>query len=92
MSRHLKAKGVAKVILTAPGKGAIKNIVAGINDAEIEPSDTILSAASCTTNAIVPVLRAADDEYGIAAGHVETVHAYTNDQNLIDTTTAERRG
>lgn len=93
LSRHLKAKGVAKVILTAPGKGAIKNIVAGINDAEIEPGDTILSAASCTTNAIVPVLRAADDEYGIAAGHVETVHAYTNDQNLIDNYhRAERRG
>ena len=93
LSRHLKAKGAAKVILTAPGKGTIKNIVAGINDADIEASDTILSAASCTTNAIVPVLRAADDEYGITAGHVETVHAYTNDQNLIDNYhKAERRG
>ena len=93
LSRHLKAKGAAKVILTAPGKGTIKNIVAGINDADIEASDTILSAASCTTNAIVPVLRAADDEYGITAGHVATVHAYTNDQNLIDNYhKAERRG
>ncbi len=93
LSRHLQAKGVAKVILTAPGKGDIKNIVAGINDHDIAADDTILSAASCTTNAIVPVLKAADDEYGISAGHVETVHAYTNDQNLIDNYhKAERRG
>lgn len=93
LSRHLQAKGVAKVILTAPGKGDIKNIVAGINDHEVAETDDILSAASCTTNAIVPVLKAADDEYGIVAGHVETVHAYTNDQNLIDNYhKAERRG
>ena len=93
LSRHLQAEGVAKVILTAPGKGDIKNIVAGINDSDIADDDTILSAASCTTNAIAPVLKAADDEYGISAGHVETVHAYTNDQNLIDNYhKAERRG
>ena len=93
LARHLQAKGVAKVILTAPGKGEIKNIVAGINDHEIADTDQILSAASCTTNAIVPVLKAADDHYGIVAGHVETVHAYTNDQNLIDNYhKAERRG
>lgn len=93
LARHLQAKGVAKVILTAPGKGDVKNIVAGINDHEIVDSDQILSAASCTTNAIVPVLKAADDHYGIVAGHVETVHAYTNDQNLIDNYhKAERRG
>jgi len=93
LSRHLKAKGVAKVILTAPGKGNIKNIVAGINDDDIASDDRILSAASCTTNAIVPALKAIDDEYGIVAGHVETVHAYTNDQNLIDNYhKAERRG
>ena len=89
----MAAKGVAKVILTAPGKGDIKNIVAGINESAIEDTDTVISAASCTTNAIVPVLKAADDEYGIVAGHVETVHAYTNDQNLIDNYhKAERRG
>ena len=65
----------------------------GINDQDIQQNDQILSAASCTTNAIVPVLKAADDEYGIVAGHVETVHAYTNDQNLIDNYhKAERRG
>lgn len=84
LSLHLKSKGVSKVILTAPGKGSLKNVVAGINHHVIEDSDTIISAASCTTNAIAPPLKAMDDEYGIIAGHVETVHAYTNDQNLID--------
>ena len=62
---HLKAKGAAKAVLTAPGKGDIKNIVHGVNDSDIEASDTILSAASCTTNAITPVLKALDEEYGI---------------------------
>ncbi|MCU7554355.1 glyceraldehyde-3-phosphate dehydrogenase [Alteromonas sp. ASW11-19] len=81
---HLKAKGTSKAILTAPGKGDIKNIVHGVNDGDVLPSDNILSAASCTTNAITPVLKALDDEYGIENGHVETVHSYTNDQNLID--------
>ena len=81
---HLKAKGASKAVLTAPGKGDIKNIVHGVNHDEITPDDTILSAASCTTNAITPVLKALDEEYGIEDGHVETVHSYTNDQNLID--------
>ncbi|RTE65706.1 glyceraldehyde-3-phosphate dehydrogenase [Amphritea opalescens] len=83
LSLHLKSKGVAKVALTAPGKG-IKNIVMGVNHGDIEDSDRILSAASCTTNAISPVLKAMDAKYGVTNGHVETVHAYTNDQNLID--------
>lgn len=81
---HLKAKGAAKAILTAPGKGDIKNIVHGVNHDEVTSDDTIVSAASCTTNAITPVLKALDEEYGIDNGHVETVHSYTNDQNLID--------
>ncbi|MCW8092080.1 glyceraldehyde-3-phosphate dehydrogenase [Alteromonas sp. ASW11-130] len=90
---HLQAKGTAKAILTAPGKGDIKNIVHGVNHSDIQPEDTILSAASCTTNAITPVLKALDEEYGITNGHVETVHSYTNDQNLIDNFhKAERRG
>ncbi len=93
LSQHLKSKGASKVILTAPGKGSLKNIVAGINSNEIEPGDTIISAASCTTNAIAPPLKAMDDEFGIIAGHVETVHAYTNDQNLTDNYhKASRRG
>jgi glyceraldehyde 3-phosphate dehydrogenase len=90
---HLKAKGTSKVLLTAPGKGDIKNIVHGVNDADILPEDTIMSAASCTTNAITPVLKALDEEYGIDTGHVETVHSFTNDQNLIDNYhKADRRG
>lgn len=84
LSQHLRSTGVSRVLLTAPGKGAIKNIVHGINADDIEPTDTILSAASCTTNAITPVLKAVNDAYGVVRGHVETVHSFTNDQNLID--------
>ncbi len=84
LSKHLDCPGASKVILTAPGKGDIPNVVFGINDDQIKPDGKLLSAASCTTNAIVPVLKALSDEYGIKKGHVETVHAYTNDQNLID--------
>ncbi|WP_371195210.1 glyceraldehyde-3-phosphate dehydrogenase [Glaciecola sp. SC05] len=93
LSQHLKAKGAAKVLLTAPGKGAIKNIVHGVNHRDIVDSDIILSAASCTTNAITPVLKAIDEAYGIENGHVETVHSFTNDQHLIDNYhKADRRG
>lgn len=81
---HLKSKGASKVLLTAPGKGDLKNIVYGINDHQMSPDDKIITAASCTTNAIAPVLKVVNDEYGIVSGHIETVHAYTNDQNLID--------
>ena len=84
LSQHLRSTGVARVLLTAPAKGDIKNIVHGINHDTIEEADRILSAASCTTNAITPVLKAIDDAYGIVRGHVETVHSFTNDQNLID--------
>ena len=83
LSKHLKS-GASKVILTAPAKGNLKNIVYGINDNILEDKDSIISAASCTTNAIVPVLKAVNDKYKIKGGHIETVHAYTNDQNLID--------
>jgi glyceraldehyde 3-phosphate dehydrogenase len=80
---HLRP-GASKVLLTAPAGDDIPNIVYGINHHEITPERNIISAASCTTNAIVPVLKCLLDEYGINNGHVETVHAYTNDQNLID--------
>ncbi|WP_425562065.1 glyceraldehyde-3-phosphate dehydrogenase [Microbacterium kribbense] len=83
LEQHLRAKGVARVLLTAPGKDDVKNIVFGINQAAIG-EDRILSAASCTTNAITPVLAAIDEAYGVVRGHVETVHSYTNDQNLTD--------
>ncbi|WP_240665959.1 glyceraldehyde-3-phosphate dehydrogenase [Agromyces sp. LHK192] len=84
LEQHLRSTGVARVLLTAPGKSPIKNIVHGINHDAIEASDRILSAASCTTNAITPVLGAIDEAYGVVRGHVETVHSFTNDQNLID--------
>lgn len=91
LSRHLRP-GASKVILTAPGSD-IKNVVHGINNDIIEDSDTIISAASCTTNAISPPLKAINDHFGIVSGHIETVHAYTNDQNLIDNYhKADRRG
>ena len=84
LGRHLEANGAGRVVPTAPGKGDIKNIVCGVNTDLIEQDDRILAAASCTTNAIVPILKAMDDKYEIVHGHMETVHAYTNDQNLID--------
>jgi len=93
LGQHLQSKGVSKVLLTAPAKGDIKNIVYGVNEDMILAEDKIISAASCTTNAITPVLKALNDEYGIRNGHVETVHSYTNDQNLIDNYhKAPRRG
>lgn len=84
LERHFKAKGVDKVLLTAPGKG-VPNIVYGINHLgnDMDKID-IFSAASCTTNAITPILKVVEEVYGIKSGHVETIHAYTNDQNLVD--------
>ncbi len=111
LAQHLASPGVAQVILTAPGKGDVPNIVAGVNDKDIKPVSLpaprtegsrpvspshstpsfdasepgrIMSAASCTTNAVIPVLKAMNDKFGIVSGHLETVHSYTNDQNLID--------
>ncbi|NAZ17765.1 glyceraldehyde-3-phosphate dehydrogenase [Glutamicibacter soli] len=93
LSQHLQSKGVSRVLLTAPGKGSLKNIVHGINDSDITADDKIVSAASCTTNAITPVLKALNDKFGVIHGHVETVHSFTNDQNLIDNFhKGERRG
>jgi glyceraldehyde 3-phosphate dehydrogenase len=84
LARHLKAKGASKVLLTAPGKG-VPNIVHGVNQTDYDPKHTdIFSAASCTTNAITPVLRVINDNFEVVRGHIETVHAYTNDQNLVD--------
>ena len=84
LSRHLKSKGVDKVLLTAPGKG-VPNIVHGVNHLEYNPDKVnIFSAASCTTNAITPILKAVEDSFGVKSGHLETIHAYTNDQNLVD--------
>lgn len=85
LSRHLRAKGVGKVLLTAPGKGDLPNIVYGVNQNAVNiDEENIFSAASCTTNAIVPGLEIIEKNYGIVKGHIETIHAYTNDQNLLD--------
>ena len=93
LTRHLKAAGVSKVLLTAPGN-EIPNIVFGANHLKYDiNSFDIFSAASCTTNAITPILKVVNDKLGIEKGHIETIHAYTNDQNLVDNMhKKERRG
>ncbi|MCU0328719.1 MAG: glyceraldehyde-3-phosphate dehydrogenase [Chitinophagales bacterium] len=94
LSKHLKSKGVSKVLLTAPGKGDVPNIVYGINHKDFDKNEHhVFSAASCTTNAIVPILKIIEDKFKIESGHIETVHSYTNDQNLVDNMhKASRRG
>ncbi len=85
LGKHLLAKGVDMVLLTAPGKGDIPNIVHGINHEKyLNTGEKIFSAASCTTNAVVPVISIMENTFGIDHGHIETVHSYTNDQNLLD--------
>jgi glyceraldehyde 3-phosphate dehydrogenase len=84
LSKHLQAKGIGKVLLTAPGKGDVPNVVYGVNEETFDLKETIFSAASCTTNAIVPVLAVVEKALGIERGHIETIHSYTNDQNLLD--------
>ena len=91
LNRHLISNGASKVLLTAPGKG-IPNIVHGVNHKNHKPElNNIYSAASCTTNAITPVLKVIEDEFGIKKGHIETIHAYTNDQNLVDNMHSKHR-
>ena len=91
LNRHLTSNGASKVLLTAPGKG-IPNIVHGVNHKNHKPElNNIYSAASCTTNAIIPVLKVIEDEFGIKKGHIETIHAYTNDQNLVDNMHSKHR-
>lgn len=92
LSRHLRP-GIQQVLFTAPGKG-IKNIVHGINQRDLNfKEDKVFCAASCTTNAIAPVLKVLHDNLGIVNGHLETIHAYTNAQNLLDNyNSKERRG
>jgi glyceraldehyde 3-phosphate dehydrogenase len=85
LGRHLKAKGIEKVLLTAPASGNVPNVVHGVNHETVDlKTQKIFSAASCTTNAIMPILYIIDKELGIQKGHIETVHSYTNDQNLLD--------
>ena len=92
LSEHLKAKGISKVLLTAPGKGDIPNIVYGVNqNMEGIKEEAVVSAASCTTNAIVPALSVIEQNLGIVKGHLETIHSYTNDQNLLDNFHSKKR-
>ncbi len=85
LSKHLLSKGASKVLLTAPGKGDVPNVVYGVNESAFDhETETVFSAASCTTNAIVPVLSVVEKALGIEKGHIETIHSYTNDQNLLD--------
>lgn len=84
LSQHTQSNGISKVLLTAPGKD-VPNIVYGVNHGPFASDSTdVWSAASCTTNAIVPILKVIDDKLGLEKGHIETIHAYTNDQNLLD--------
>lgn len=84
LSRHLTSIGASQVLLTAPGKG-VPNIVYGVNNTMIDlEKSNIFSAASCTTNAISPILDVIQHKLGLAQGHIETIHSYTNDQNLVD--------
>ena len=93
LAEHLRSPGIARVMVTAPAKGKVKNIVSGVNSHLISDADRVLSCGSCTTNAIVPVLKAVHEHWGIVHGHMETIHAYTPDQNLHDNYhPSERRG
>jgi len=101
LSKHLASPGVAKVLLTAPAKDAnIPTVVAGVEPVIVPGKEeaswvdeNIVCAASCTTNAIAPVLQVVEKEYGLVKGHIETVHSFTNDQNLADNFhTKKRRG
>ncbi|PBI82868.1 Glyceraldehyde-3-phosphate dehydrogenase [Flavobacterium sp. ACN2] len=84
LKRHLTSNGANKVLLTAPGKG-VPNIVHGVNHNDFNPDEVnIFSAASCTTNAITPILKVVEETLVVVKGHLETIHAYTNDQNLVD--------
>ncbi len=81
---HLEA-GAEKVILTVPSKDEIDNtIVLGVNDAELKDEDKIVSNASCTTNCLAPMVKILDENFGIVKGLMNTIHAYTNDQSILD--------
>lgn len=80
---HINA-GAKKVIISAPAKGDLKTIVYNVNHTELDGTETVISAASCTTNCLAPVAKVLDEKFGIVKGFMTTVHAYTNDQNTLD--------
>ena len=92
---HIKA-GAKKVLISAPAKGDVKTIVYNVNDEILDGSEEIVSAASCTTNCLAPVLKVLNDRFGIVKGYMTTIHAYTNDQVTLDVAhkkgIASRRG
>lgn len=92
---HINA-GAKKVLISAPGKGEMKTIVYNVNHDILDDNDIVVSAASCTTNCLAPVLKVLDDNFGIVKGNMTTVHAYTNDQATLDVShkkgILERRG
>ncbi len=81
--KHIEA-GAKKVLISAPGKGEMKTVVYGVNDEVLDGSEQIVSAASCTTNCLAPVVHVLDKEFGIVKGYMSTIHAYTNDQAALD--------
>lgn len=80
---HLKA-GAKKVVISAPATGDLKTIVFNVNHNILDGSETIISCASCTTNCLAPMAKVLNDDFGIMAGFMTTIHAYTNDQNTLD--------
>jgi len=91
-SKHLKA-GAKKVLITAIGKDSDVILVPGVNDKDLKATHKIISMASCTTNCIAPIIRVLDDKFGIKKGYMTTVHAYTNNQNILDASHKDlRRG
>lgn len=83
--KHIKA-GARKVVISAPAKGNVKTIVYGVNEEILTGNEKIISAASCTTNCLAPMLKVINDNFGIKRGYMTTIHAYTNDQSILDVT------
>jgi len=81
--KHIEA-GAKKVLISAPGKGEMKTIVYGVNDSILDGNEEIVSASSCTTNCLAPLLKIINDNFGIEKGFMTTVHAFTSDQNVLD--------
>ena len=81
--KHIKA-GAKKVVISAPGSGDMKTVVFNVNNEILDGTETVLSAASCTTNCLAPMAKVLQDNFGIEAGSMTTIHAYTGDQNTLD--------
>jgi len=89
-SGHL-ARNVKKIIISAPCENADKTIILGINDDELKPSHNIISIGSCTTNALLPIIKVLDENFTIENGYVTTIHSYTGDQNIVDNSHSDLR-